>query len=347
MRLSLAAAVLACASAAHAEGPIESLDPPRQFDFWIGDWDVTARFWDAAKGQATVPGAQLHVEPVLDGQAILEHYRGTNWLGADILGFSLRAYDPEKEAWVILLNWPSTDAPFWTMEGGFDFNRGVFQNERPGPDNTTLLTRYTFSDLLPGFYRWEVNTSTDDGVTWTFPGYTMHGTRRPADAEPIDEAWLHGDDIEDRCTGDQRDQLDFMTGQWTAETSFRAAGGRWATHQATLTSRPILAGCAHLNAYTQPGDTPHESLTTLAYDAKRGAWVAYAMSTTTHGAMQRYEGIMRNGELALLRNRPDTTLERLRWHDIADDSYQWDHAISEDNGETWITDATATFTRNK
>lgn len=87
-------------------------DPRRQFDFWIGEWDVVNRFWAAGQGEARVPGAKLRVYPVLDGDAIVEHYRGANWRGDDILGFSVRAYDPDKEKWVILLNWPSGNAKF-------------------------------------------------------------------------------------------------------------------------------------------------------------------------------------------------------------------------------------------
>ncbi len=341
--MRLAAALLACSTLVSAQ-PIDSLESQRQFDFWLGEWDVTNRFWAAAQGEAIVPGAKLLVYPALNRTALVEHYRGANWQGADILGFSIRAYDPHKEAWVILLNWPSTDAPFWTMEGNFDFNRGLFFGERQGPDGQTITTRYTFSDLIPGFYRWEVNTSTDAGATWTHPGFAMQGARRADSAAPIDTAWLHGADIDQRCTGDERNQLDFMTGKWTAETRTLTADGEWKTATTRLTSRPILAGCAILNTEE---NAEHNSLTTLAYDTKAGAWVAYQISdqAPNAGVFNRYEGAMQNDEFILTRANEDGATERLRWHAITENSFEWEHATSKDASETWVLDVTAKFTR--
>ncbi len=331
-------------------GPIESLEVHRQFDFWAGEWDVTNRFWAADRGEAVVPGAALRVYPILNGGALVEHYRGANWGGNDIFGFSVRAYDPAKEQWVILLNWPSGNARFWTMEGGFEFNRGLFYGERQGQDGETITDRYIFSDLIPGFYRWEGSQSTDNGATWNRPGYVMEGIRRADDAEQIDTAWLHGDPITDRCEGEQRRELDFMQGQWEGRTRFRDAGGAWSEHDCRIESRAILANCARMNLYEHDlpdEDEPYGAFTVLAYDADREAWVSYFINNDgpSAGVMHRYEGNMQENEFSMSRELDSGGIERFRWHDIQPDSYRWERARSTDGGESWAVDVTTELER--
>ncbi|RMH29303.1 MAG: hypothetical protein D6693_02105, partial [Planctomycetota bacterium] len=243
-KIVIVAAALLLAWPAAGQTTIEALPVRRQFDFWIGEWDVTNRFWNHHRGEAIVPGAGLRVYPVLDGGALVEHYRGRSWNGGDILGFSVRAYDPAEDEWVIILNWPSGDAPFWTMRGGFDFNRGVFLGTTEQPDGATRIDRYIFSDLIPGYYRWEGSYSLDDGQTWARPSFVMQGVRRGSDAEPFDDHWLHGMDIDERCPGDERRALDFTVGSWSGVAQQIQDDGSWREMPARLEARPILAGCA-------------------------------------------------------------------------------------------------------
>lgn len=342
------AVLMAGATLASAAQPIVDLPVRRQFDFWTGQWDVTNRFWNAERGETIVPGAALRVYPILDGGALVEHYRGRSATGGDILGFSVRAYDPVTEQWVIVLNWPSADAPFWTMEGGFDVNRGVFFGESEQPDGRTRLGRYIFSDLLPGFYRWEGSVSFDDGATWARPSYVMDGARRAPDAEPFDDAWLHGEDIDQRCPGDERRALDFMDGSWEGSTRVPQADGTTIEFaDARIESRPILAGCARMNLYTHTGaeNTEYGAFSVFAYDAQHEVWVAYL--TTGDGVFHRQEGRMIDGELHLERTRDDGAIERFRWSAIERDSYEWEGAESRDGGATWTVFATSTFRRTE
>ena len=67
-----------------------STDKAHEFDFWIGEWDVTAG--------GKVAGTNS-VQPILDGCVLQE-----TWAGASgSAGSSLNYYDPKKEQW----------EPFW------------------------------------------------------------------------------------------------------------------------------------------------------------------------------------------------------------------------------------------
>ncbi len=347
LRCAMAAVVIPLVSGGVAMAQSED-ELRRQFDFWLGEWDVVNRFWSAEQGEARVPGAKLWVYETLDGDALVEHYRGSNWQGNDILGFSVRAYDPDKEKWVILLNWPAANAPFWTMEGGFHHNRGEFFGETTTPDGATRINRYTFSDSLPGFYRWDGSFSLDDGVTWAHPSYIMEGVLRDESAEPIDRAWLHGDDIDERCPGDERRELDFTVGSWSGTASQLQDDGSWRDMPATLYCQSILAGCAVMSefALTTPSGDVYEEFDVGAYDSQLNQWVQYTLSSQST-SLKRYEGAAADddGVITMFTTLPDGVIERVRRFPKSEAEFTWDASWSRDEGETWTVLMKGEFSR--
>jgi hypothetical protein len=61
----------------------------RQFDFWIGDWDVS----DFDRSDKLV--ARVRVSPILDGCALQEDYEDT----AGLRGRSISIYDASRKVW--------------------------------------------------------------------------------------------------------------------------------------------------------------------------------------------------------------------------------------------------------
>lgn len=342
--------ISALASATHANAQTNDDDVRRQFDFWLGEWDVVNRFWAAGQGEAVVPGNALRVYPILNGDALVEHYRGVNWLGADILGFSVRAYDPEKEKWVILLNWPSNDARFWTMEGGFRHNRGEFFGDSKTPDGGERLNRYTFSDSVPGFYRWDNSFSDDGGATWARPSYIMEGVRREKGTEKFDTAWLHGADIDERCPGDERRDMDFTVGSWSGTASQLQGDGSWRDMPATLQTDLILAGCAVMSQFTltTPSGEVYEEFDINAYNGQAQQWVAYTLSTQST-SLKRYEGAAadEDGVITLTTTLPDGVVERVRRFPKNEHEFLWEAAWSYDDAKTWTVLMKGEFSRTE
>lgn len=85
----------------------------RQFDFWIGEWDVQNRFKQDDNSWKDEGEGYLKVWPILDGKAIMEFWDGTGRDEKVIKGFSLRYYDQSKGKWIVCLNWPQVN------NGGF------------------------------------------------------------------------------------------------------------------------------------------------------------------------------------------------------------------------------------
>jgi hypothetical protein len=132
----------ACASPAH-----------RQFDFWLGEWDV-------ATPQGT-PAGTNRVERILDGCALQEHWEASD--GSK--GTSLSTYDVVAHKWQ--QTYVDDTGQVLVLEGDFKDGRMVLQGEKAMGRQKVALQRISWQ-LVPGDkvrQRWDI--SQDDGKTWS------------------------------------------------------------------------------------------------------------------------------------------------------------------------------------
>lgn len=162
--LSLALATLCC-MALPADADSLPAKPPgctaaahRQFDFWLGDWDVTD-----GKGKAA---GRNRIVSLHDGCALQE-----NWSGAGgFTGTSLNAYDAERKAWH--QTWVDNNAGVLRLDGTFADGKMVLTGVSLD-DGKKVLQRITWERLPDARVRQLWESSKDDGTTWTvaFDGY--------------------------------------------------------------------------------------------------------------------------------------------------------------------------------
>lgn len=158
LRLILLLAVLAAPAAAQEAG---SAPPPRgctspehrQFDFWIGDWDVTT----PAGGVA----GRNRIEPILDGCALRETWTGAK--GSN--GTSYNAWDGQRGRWH--QTWVDNGGLVLQLDGTFADGKMVLSGETKDRTGAATLNRITWQESGPGQVRqlWEV--SADGGKTWS------------------------------------------------------------------------------------------------------------------------------------------------------------------------------------
>jgi len=126
----------------------------RQFDFWVGEWEVTKR-----DGQ--IAGVN-HITPILRGCVLHEDWRGAQ--GGT--GQSFNIYDAATGKW--RQTWVADDGVVLLLEGGLVDEEMVLTGRRPSRQRpgTTILDRVTWTPLAGGDVRqlWEI--SEDDGATW-------------------------------------------------------------------------------------------------------------------------------------------------------------------------------------
>jgi hypothetical protein len=129
----------------------------RQFDFWIGDWEVVGGPGSPAEGQVQ---GHNRIEKVAAGCALSEHWRGAKGLD----GRSLNAWDAQARRWRQF--WIGGDGVLLQLEGGLQGKDMVLEGELRGASGGVQRQRIRWTPHEDGrvTQRWEA--SDDGGATW-------------------------------------------------------------------------------------------------------------------------------------------------------------------------------------
>jgi hypothetical protein len=126
----------------------------KQFDFWVGNWDVYA----TSKPDQKV--ATSLIEKLYHGCAIRE-----NWMPlSDNPGGSMNAYSPERKAWRQF--WADSSGGSAEFSGGWNGMSMILTGTWPQPGHPTQMTRMTYTPLSDGRVEQIGVTSDDAGKTW-------------------------------------------------------------------------------------------------------------------------------------------------------------------------------------
>jgi tetratricopeptide (TPR) repeat protein len=150
--------------ARRAAHPCEYRPEARQFDFWIGEWEV--------RNTAGRTVGENRVELILGRCVVLE-----NWTdGFGRMGKSLNAYDAAQDRWQ--QTWMDDRGNVHTYTGRFTDGAMRFQREYADAEGRTVRNRLTFFPLAPDHVRQFSERSADGGATWTTV-YDLHYHRKP------------------------------------------------------------------------------------------------------------------------------------------------------------------------
>lgn len=143
--------------------PCEYDERYRQFDFWLGEWEV---YNTAGKRVGT-----NHIEKQLEGCVLKENWVSLNGIG----GQSTNYFDPASGKWIQI--WVSQSGDHTYFEGDFIDGGMHFIGENVSLDGTSQLNRMTIEpDGVSGNVHQLIETSDDDGINWTisFDGIYRH-----------------------------------------------------------------------------------------------------------------------------------------------------------------------------
>lgn len=126
----------------------------RQFDFWIGDWDV----FDVDSPAKQV--ARIHVDRILDGCVLREDYQDTN----GHKGQSFSIYDPSREVWH--QSWVTNRGQLLELDGRFQASEMSLSAVERTNDGKEKQIHSTWKPVEGGVRETAV-TSMDGGTTWT------------------------------------------------------------------------------------------------------------------------------------------------------------------------------------
>jgi hypothetical protein len=153
-----AAAMLAATSAAAQTLPAYGCGSPesKQFDFWIGEWDLSY-VEDGKAGKS-----RNRITKSLDGCAILEEFSGAP--GTKLDGRSLSTYDRLTRKWK--QTWIDNTASYLDFTGGFRDGTMVLVREAETTGGK-FHQRMVFQDIKRDSLKWLWQRSDDGGRTWS------------------------------------------------------------------------------------------------------------------------------------------------------------------------------------
>ncbi len=124
----------------------------RQFDFWLGEWNVT--------NPAGKVAGESRITRILGGCAVREEWTGAGGL----TGTSLNMYDSARRRWH--QTWVDDKGNVLLLEGAFRGGRMVLEGDAPAESGTLARQRITWSPLSGNRVRQLWESSADSGKTW-------------------------------------------------------------------------------------------------------------------------------------------------------------------------------------
>jgi hypothetical protein len=148
---SLSPALTLAQTAPAAPPPGCPAEVRRQFDFWVGNWNVTVNGQHAGDNR---------IDRILEGCALLENWTGTGGMS----GKSLNFYDPVRERWH--QTWVDDRGGSLDLDGTFSDGHMVLSGSKQDKTGKTTISRITWTALPSGQVRqlWETSS---DGKSWT------------------------------------------------------------------------------------------------------------------------------------------------------------------------------------
>ncbi len=145
--------------------PCKYMPEAKQFDFWVGEWDVQAN------GRSLGTNVIQRLE---EGCLIME-----NWTGAGgSTGKSMNFYNPVLKKW--RQTYMSNNQVVWEMSGEYKDGAMRYEGEVIPPNGTKTLTRVVFYNQGPDKLRHTEDDSTDGGKTWTNVWDAIYVRKKPA-----------------------------------------------------------------------------------------------------------------------------------------------------------------------
>ena len=152
--------------------PCRSLPEARQFDFWIGDWNVTP--FQSPPGPNLPQLGTNRIEPILEHCVLMEQWTGGGAGGGH--GKSMNFYDTNRRQWRQV--WIADGGGSLDYAGSFTNGAMRFEGWTLAPNGSRVLQKLTFFPISRDTVRQLFETSIDSGRTWQ-PGFDGRYVRQP------------------------------------------------------------------------------------------------------------------------------------------------------------------------
>ena len=124
-------------------------NPENQFDFWLGEWDVT---WGGdGKGENLILR-------IMDDKIIQE-----NFSAPDLIGMSVSSYDPERKLWC--QTWVDNNGSYLDFTGRFENEKMILSRDAI-VRGQACKQRMVWFNIDANQFDWNWERSDDGGQSW-------------------------------------------------------------------------------------------------------------------------------------------------------------------------------------
>jgi hypothetical protein len=172
LALLLAASVLATGqqtTSTTAQSKPCSEPEQKQFEFWVGDWELT---WPGDNAGETGHGTNS-IKRVLDGCVVEENFSGGDSM--HLRGRSVSTFDARAGKWK--QTWVDNEGGYLDFIGEFQNGQMILSREATRPDGTKVIQRMVWKNITANELDWSWEASKDGGKTWTV-NWPIHYKRK-------------------------------------------------------------------------------------------------------------------------------------------------------------------------
>ncbi len=146
--------------AAAAQNPPPSCSQPeqKQFDFWLGTWDLT---WPGSKPGKIDHGTNT-IQRVMDACVVAENFSGGDSM--HLRGMSVSTFDGRTRKWK--QTWVDNEGGYLDFTGEFRAGKMILGREAIRPGGAHVLQRMVFKNIAENEFDWSWEASKDGGKTW-------------------------------------------------------------------------------------------------------------------------------------------------------------------------------------
>ena len=156
------------AQTASTAGPPCEASQQKQFDFWIGEWDLT---WPGEKAGEIGHGSNS-IKRILDGCVVQENFSGGDSM--HLRGTSLSTFDSPSGRWK--QTWVDNEGGYLDFVGEFKHGQMILQREAIR-NGEKILQRMVWKNINVNEMDWSWEASRDGGKTWQV-NWPIHYRRR-------------------------------------------------------------------------------------------------------------------------------------------------------------------------
>lgn len=134
-----------------------------QFDFWIGDWELT---WGD-----TLPGRN-HVERIMGGCTVQENFYDPK---LKYSGKSWSVYSAPAKRW--MQTWVDSNGGYISLSGGMKGDSMILATQMRETPQGKMVSRMVYYNIKKDSFDWSWEGSSDGGATWKV-NWLIHYRRR-------------------------------------------------------------------------------------------------------------------------------------------------------------------------